>query len=175
MGLEHVDCGAVRERPPTPTPRLLAVPTPRLSPTRLWSETWEAQSLAGWLRARAALVTATPRSREAFPCASCFGSRWNAFGDLPSCGCCSVSPQLSDCSLSLAYISVISSGSVLWWPCLRSGGMGSVGEEACGPRADTAQAKPTRGRPPPSPMHSPPRAAGHCPSPGARLPPRHHS
>jgi len=51
MGLEHVDCGAVRERPPTPTPRLLAVPTPRLSPTRLWSETWEAQSLAGWLRA----------------------------------------------------------------------------------------------------------------------------
>ena len=37
--------------PPTPTPQPLAVPTPRLSPTRLWPETWEAQSLAGWLRA----------------------------------------------------------------------------------------------------------------------------
>lgn len=51
MGLEHVDCDAVRERPPTPTPRPLAVPTPRLSPTRLWPEAWEAQSLAGWLKA----------------------------------------------------------------------------------------------------------------------------
>lgn len=51
MGLEHVDCDAVRERPPAPTPRPLAVPTLRLSPTRLWPETREAQSLAGWLRA----------------------------------------------------------------------------------------------------------------------------
>lgn len=51
MGLEHVDCGAVWEGPPAPNPRPLAVPTPRLSPTRLWPETWEAQSLAGWLRA----------------------------------------------------------------------------------------------------------------------------
>lgn len=103
-------------------------------------DTWPGSS-----RAQAALVAAPPHSRVAFPCPSCFGSRWNACGDLPSCGCCRVSPQLSDRSLSLAYVSVISSGSVLWWPCLRSGGMGSVGEEACGPRADTAQAKPTRG------------------------------